>query len=84
MAQWAKNPTAGAWVTLRCGFDPRPGASGLLKDPAQVTAVARIQSLARELSCATGATIRFKKKKKKKKKRTILPRGGPGKQDTQT
>ena len=34
----------------------------------KVTAVAQIQSLARELSHAGGAAIKLKKKKKKKKK----------------
>ena len=52
MAQWVKNPTAVARVTVEARF--HHGQAQWVKGSSMATAVARIQSLAWELPCATG------------------------------
>ena len=60
MAQWVKNPNAKAWVAAEAQVRPSTRCSGY---SSIATAVAQIQSLARELSYAAGAAIKIKKKK---------------------
>ena len=60
MAQWVKNPNAKAWVAAEAQVRPSTRCSG---SSSIATAVAQIQSLARELSYAAGSVIKIKKKK---------------------
>ena len=65
MVQWVKNLTAVAWVSVEAQVRFSEGCSRL-KDLALQQLW--IQSLARELSHATGVAKKKKKKKKNKKK----------------
>jgi len=59
VAQWVKNPNAKAWVAAEAQVRPSTRCSGY---SSIATAVAQIQSLARELSYAAGSVIKLKKK----------------------
>ena len=70
--QWAKNPTALAWVTAETQVWSLAWHRGL-NDPVlpqlqQFAAVAQIRSLAQELPYATGAAIKKEKRRKEKKR----------------
>ena len=63
MAQWVKNPTAAAWVTVKARVLSLAPLSGLkyLALPQLwrlIEAVAQIRSLAQELLYVTGVTIK--------------------------
>ena len=65
VALWVKKPTEAARVTVVVWLDSRPGTVGskssITTAVVEVTAVARIQSLAWELPCASGAATKKKK-----------------------
>ena len=70
MAQWVKNRTSAACITMDASLHPSPAqwvkGSGVATALASVKATAQIQSLAWECPFAADAAIKKKKKKKKK------------------
>ena len=70
MAQWVKNLTAAARVSVEV-WVPSPNPAQWAEGPGfatavgQVAAVAPVQSLAQELPCSAGASVKRKNENKK-------------------